>query len=215
MNRIVIKVISLTALLTCLYFFSFSQNEDRAEFEPNQIIVQLNKEVNIDAFVNRFAVIKDIRTGFKAERLLVRHMNVWLFSYTEESIPEYNMLEYIKQDYDVLEAQLNHKISFRSTTPNDPLFGNQWQYINDGINGLTPDADIDADEAWDITTGGVTALGDTIVVCVIDDGIDDNHADFGDNMWVNKFEIPNNNIDDDNNGFVDDYLGLECKPTKR
>ena len=207
MNRIVIKVISLTALLTCLYFFSFSQNEDRAEFEPNQVIVQLNKEVNIDAFVNRFGVIKDIRTGFKAERLLVRHMNVWLFSYTEESIPEYNMLEYIKQDYDVLEAQLNHKISFRSTTPNDPLFGNQWQYINDGINGITPDADIDADEAWDITTGGVTALGDTIVVCVIDDGIDVNHSDFGNNLWFNKFEIPNNNIDDDNNGFVDDYLG--------
>ena len=45
---------------------------------------------------------------------------------------------------------LNH-ISFAQSRliPNDPQFSTQWQYINVGNNGGTPDADLDADEAWD------------------------------------------------------------------
>lgn len=47
-----------------------------------------------------------------------------------------------------------------------------------------------------------------IVIAVIDTGIDVNHPDLKANLWVNKKEIPNNNIDDDKNGFVDDYHGF-------
>ena len=64
-----------------------------------------------------------------------------------------------------------------------------------------------ADEAWQITTGGTTALGDTIVICIIDNGVDLNHADIIPNLWKNHGEIPNNAIDDDQNGYIDDYLG--------
>ena len=117
------------------------------------------------------------------------------------------MIQAVWQHDAVMMCQLNHIIDQRVTVPNDPQYNQQWQYDNDGSNGGTVNADIDAPEAWDITTGGLTATGDTIVVCVIDDGIDVNHSDFGDNLWVNYAEIPNNNIDDDNNGFVDDYLG--------
>lgn len=67
------------------------------------------------------------------------------------------------------------------------------------------DADIDAPEAWDITTGGITALGDTIVLAIIDDGSSLSHNDL--DFWKNENEIPNNNIDDDNNGYIDDYDG--------
>lgn len=49
--------------------------------------------------------------------------------------------------------------------------------------------------------------GKTVIVGVIDSGIDDEHEDLDDVMWVNEDEIPNNNIDDDNNGFVDDIHG--------
>ncbi|NRA52321.1 MAG: S8 family serine peptidase, partial [Phaeodactylibacter sp.] len=83
----------------------------------------------------------------------------------------------------------------------------QWQYINPGGGNCVEGADIDADLAWDITTGGLNALGDDIVVCIVDDGLDPNHQDFGDNVWVNVAEIPDNGIDDDNNGFIDDYAG--------
>jgi hypothetical protein len=106
-------------------------------------------------------------------------------------------------------AQSNKKITYR-VQPNDPNFGQQWQYINSGQGGGLLGADIDADLAWDVTTGGLTVQGDTIVVAVIDDGLDLSHPDFNGNIWVNHHEIPNNNIDDDNNGYVDDYLGWNC-----
>jgi hypothetical protein len=63
------------------------------------------------------------------------------------------------------------------------------------------------EEAWELTTGGVTPQGDTIVVCVIDNGLDLGHEDFGNNLWVNHNEIPNNGLDDDNNGYIDDHRG--------
>jgi len=88
--------------------------------------------------------------------------------------------------------------------PNDPLFNDQYGLHNIGqipFFGL-PDADIDAPEAWDITTGS-----SNIVIAVIDTGIDTSHPDLVANLFVNRGEIPGNNIDDDGNGFIDDVFG--------
>ena len=71
-------------------------------------------------------------------------------------------------------------------------------YLSSG----TVDADIDAPEAWDINHGS-----QNVIVAVIDTGIDYNHEDLAANIWHNYGEIPHNGIDDDGNGFVDDYLG--------
>lgn len=49
--------------------------------------------------------------------------------------------------------------------------------------------------------------GKTVIVAVIDSGIDIDHEDLNDVIWVNKKEIPNNGIDDDNNGYIDDIHG--------
>ena len=67
--------------------------------------------------------------------------------------------------------------------------------------------DIDSGRAWD-TTGGTAANGSRIVVAVLEGGGSNyNHVDLIDNHWVNSAEIPDNGIDDDLNGFVDDYNG--------
>ena len=107
------------------------------------------------------------------------------------------------QANDLLElAQFNHIVSERETVPNDPDFGVQWHHQETG------DHDIDSDLAWDITTGGTTAAGDDIVVCVIEGGgTNYNHTDLVGNHWTNTGEIPANGIDDDENGYVDDYNG--------
>ncbi|CAL2108720.1 S8 family serine peptidase [Tenacibaculum sp. 190524A02b] len=88
--------------------------------------------------------------------------------------------------------------------PNDPLYAKQWHYHNTGQSNGTPSVDIDLERAWNIQKGD-----SRVIVAVTDHSVDPNHEDLKGNMWVNSGEIPGNNIDDDNNGFVDDIHGYD------
>ena len=79
--------------------------------------------------------------------------------------------------------------------PNDALWGNLY-----GMNKISAPA------AWDLTTGS-----SSVVVADIDTGLDYTHEDLMANAWNNPGEIPNNGIDDDGNGFVDDYHGYDFR----
>ena len=85
-----------------------------------------------------------------------------------------------------------------TSTPNDPRYGDLYGLHNTGQSGGTIDADIDAPEAWQVSTGSRD-----IIVGVVDTGIDYTHPDLAANMWVNPGEIAGNGIDDDGNGFVE------------
>ncbi|MFO7940094.1 MAG: S8 family serine peptidase [Bacteroidales bacterium] len=89
-----------------------------------------------------------------------------------------------------------------SATANDPNYSSQWHYNNTGQSGGTVDADIDLPEAWDLETGDTQ-----VVVAIEDEGVDFDHVDLAGNMWTNTGEVPGNGVDDDNNGYVDDYYG--------
>jgi subtilisin family serine protease len=100
-----------------------------------------------------------------------------------------------------------------ATYPNDPSFALLWGMNNTGQTGGTLDADIDAPEAWDLGTGQ-----STVTVGVIDTGVDYNHPDLQQNMYTNSSEIGfdqngldkrSNSVDDDNNGYVDDWRGWD------
>ncbi|MBE0713442.1 MAG: S8 family serine peptidase, partial [Candidatus Aminicenantes bacterium] len=86
--------------------------------------------------------------------------------------------------------------------PDDTRFSELWGLKNTGQTGGTADADIDAPEAWNIYTGNPD-----MVVAVLDSGINYNHVDLQSNIWINTDEIPGNSVDDDGNGYVDDYRG--------
>jgi PKD repeat protein len=103
--------------------------------------------------------------------------------------------------------QNNHMLTLRETVPDDPSFNQQYSLKNTGQNNGTVGADIKATEAWDITTGGVTITGDTIVVAVIDGGCQVSHPDLSANVFRNRLEIPGNGVDDDGNGYIDDING--------
>ncbi|MGH9869077.1 MAG: S8 family serine peptidase [Candidatus Polarisedimenticolia bacterium] len=88
--------------------------------------------------------------------------------------------------------------------PNDPNLPQLYGMINTGQTGGTSDADIDADQAWSIATGSRS-----VVVGIIDTGLNYLHPDLAANVWTNPGEVPGNNLDDDLNGFIDDVHGYD------
>jgi len=91
---------------------------------------------------------------------------------------------------------------------NDPLYPQQWHLNNTGQEGGTPDADVDAPEAWGITPGSPD-----VVIAFLDDGCDITHEDLAENIFTNPGESGDgretNGVDDDGNGYVDDVHGWD------
>ncbi len=99
-----------------------------------------------------------------------------------------------------------------SIIPNDTQFGQQWGLRNTGQTGGLSGADIDAAPAWDTITGTTS-----VIIGVLDSGMDYRHADLKNNLYTNPGEDPwsdpndpstGNKIDDDGNGLVDDWKGF-------
>jgi subtilisin family serine protease len=96
--------------------------------------------------------------------------------------------------------------------PSDPSFSQLWGLNNTGQSVKTAtgtaDADIDAPEAWSTTTGS-----SSVVVAVIDSGMDTNHPDLAANIWTNPGEscpgCATDGVDNDGNGYVDDVHGWD------
>lgn len=105
---------------------------------------------------------------------------------TESAIADYLASDQVEA------AQPNYYYHLQ-LTPNDTSYGSLW--------GMTK---ISAPQAWDLNTGS-----STVVVANIDTGVRYDHEDLAANMWTNPGEINNNGLDDDNNGFVDDYYGYD------
>ena len=98
-------------------------------------------------------------------------------------------------------------IQTASATPSDASFtdGTLWGLRNRGGSGGVLGADIDAERAWDLTTGSTNVL-----VAVIDTGIRYTHRDLASQMWRNPGEIPGNGVDDDEDGYVDNVFGINA-----
>ena len=182
--------LSLVTLLFCLPILA-------QDYHANQVMVMLNPETAIEDFLEQGPQ----NAQLQIEKRLSPSMNLWLLQFDSTQLTVPQMLESLKDRPEVLIIQANHtNVELRTNIPNDPNFNQQWAFTASALAGA-----IEAPLAWDITTGGTTAMGDNIVVAVVDGGANLNHPDL--NFWVNQNEIPNNNIDDDGNGYVDDYEG--------
>lgn len=103
------------------------------------------------------------------------------------------------------EPNFVHQVEYLSHDPNDPLYAHQWHHRNTGQGGGMVDADIDAPEAWDITTGS-----ENVVIAVLEDGFDADHLDLAPNLWSNP-----SNPDEHGMDFEDDDLTLAGDPSDR
>jgi subtilisin family serine protease len=169
-------------------------------YAQGELLVKYKRSVRVDAadhYRNRWKMV----TLRRFKDIEVQHMRLPKEMKVEEA------LEICMDDPDVEYAEPNF-YRYVAAIPNDTDFNLLWGLENTGqiVNGSNgnPDGDIDAPEAWDITTGS-----SDVVVAVIDSGVDYRHPDLSANMWTNTDEIADNGIDDDLNGYVDDVKGWD------
>lgn len=232
-SRMLNKYVKLIALmLLSLFFFLINANGQQFQaklsgtsersnggYEPGSIIVKLKKGIvpaeqktgsaatgiaaldrlnaqyNCTSAVRLNTGIQDRQTNFtfKLNFAATADVQALIKAYTATGVLEYAEPDYI--------AGIN------TVTPNDPYFQYSWGLNNNGTfaySSYTPvaGADMDMKKAWDITQGS-----SAITVAVIDAGAKLDHPEFSGRIWQNTDEVAGNGIDDDGNGYIDDYRG--------
>jgi subtilisin family serine protease len=176
------------------------------EFTPGELIIKLRESIKFKSLegtvTTESETLDQLNKAYgvtKVNLISEKDEGSHLSNIYKISLPDtVNVLQAVK-DYsknpDVEYAEPNY-IYYTCKVPNDPLFGEQW-----GLN-QSSDHDIDAPEAWDIENGS-----SNVTIAILDTGIDYNHPDLVNNIWLNDDEIPDNFRDDDRNGYIDDVIG--------
>ena len=178
--------------------------QERPLFVPNEVIVQFKSNA-------RHSVQEDAGRRIGATlRAPVRQPRTYLYRTDGMSVAD--AMQAFRRNPDVARVQPNFCYYPTTTTPNDEFFGLQYALHNTGqdfhpfqaIEAGTPGADIGVRRAWDFTTGSAS-----IIVAILDTGVDWTHPDLAANIWSNPGEIAENGLDDDNNGKIDDIRGWD------
>jgi hypothetical protein len=164
------------------------------EYLPGDLLVMLKPGMEAGTVARDLAVVDGQATGISVVEEVSAPMRAWLLHFDPQQQTQWRMLRAAWAHPAVQLAQNNHVVKERAV-PNDTQYGQQWHHAN-----------INSAAAWDTSTGGVTASGDTIVVAIIENA-DLSHPDLMANAWINRAEVAGNGIDDDGNGYVDDVRG--------
>ncbi len=183
------KRISLFLLLSIMSFQVISQN---LAIEPLRYIIKSNKSISQNEIENLVSIDNNYYKFYPIFEELNLYM-IEIYGKNEEiikTLEDCNIIEYVSKD---------KKIEYRYE-PNDEYYPEQYNM-----------AQIKMPDVWEISTGGLTYTGDTIVVAILDRDFDVTHEDLRNNIWRNLDEIPNDGIDNDNNGYIDDVYGANIQ----
>ncbi len=212
------KIQCHTILFVVCLLLMFSLYGTAQNFAPNQLLIGWKKHRTTQQKNN-------LKNQLEAHTLKsFENINTELLEITSNNSDIIQLIATYRQHPDIAFIEPNYKLSIDATIPNDPQFSDLWGMHNTGQSGGTADADIDAPEAWDINTDA-----ENIVVAIIDTGIDYGHEDLVNNIWYNLGEDADgdgrvlefingqwvfdpgdeNGIDDDGNGYIDDFVGWD------
>ncbi len=189
------KKFTLFLLLNAL-LASAMTGQNTLEHRPGEFVVRLTKGAKLEDFMAKLNRQTDGTAGLFLKRTVVADWNIYLIGFDEKFANQAQLPEKANRLPEVAFAQWNHLVEDRNIIPNDTDWDRQ--------------ADmnlINAPEAWETSTGGLTFNGDTIVVAVLEKGALLTHPDLVPNRWWNRHETPNDGIDNDANGYIDDFGG--------
>lgn len=186
--------------------YSIQKGNKTVSFRKGEVLVKYKSIIRKEAV--KASIGNSNIDEIKEFKTLSKETNSSYMLIKSNTLNTEELMQRIKADPNVEYVEPNYLYQ-EDKIPNDPSFNKLWGQHNTGqtVNGKsgTPDADIDAPEAWNKATGSKD-----IVIAVIDTGVDYLHEDLAANMWKNPKEIPGNNIDDDHNGYVDDVYGINA-----
>lgn len=161
-----------------------------------EMLIQLAPEAKLQNVLADLNNLTSNTAAISLKRTLSANWHIHLIEFDEQTLPADRLITLAQKHPGIDIVQLNYKTEERNTEPNDLEW---WRQDNMVL--------INAPKAWDASTGGVTPAGDTIVAAVLERGVLFAHPDLAPNRWYNWHEIPNDGIDNDNNGYVDDFGG--------
>ena len=169
------KLLVITTFFSVINLIGQSQTSKEMDYIEGEVMVQLKSVHSIDKILYDYKFID--KTSIQ---VISKRFNIYLLQFDNSKRSNSSILREFSLNKEVVNVQNNHFIQLRDGNeliPDDDRFDDQWSMKNTGQSGGTPDADIDATDAWEITTGGLTVYGDTIVVAIIDGGADLLHED--------------------------------------
>jgi subtilisin family serine protease len=181
-------------------------NHPAQAYVEGEVIVTFKPSVTLNAAQQALGVHSLTLTKHYAELSQDRGRHTGLVRAKNRTTAE--LIAELSRDPAVELAEPNY-LRWVTGVPNDTLFTNLWGLQNTGqsVNGTAGTAgdDIRFVAAW----GLARPTTNQVVVAVIDTGVDYTHPDLASNIWINSGEIPGNGVDDDGNGYVDDYYGYD------
>ena len=183
-------------------------NATPPEFTPGELLVRLTPQASMeldnlksDSAVARFFAEQKVVSYKRAiplkGRLSTYHSNIdraYLLRFSLLADLATLKTTFGKSDYiEAVSLNCLRPTLAEAIVPNDPKYAEQWSLPA-----------MKLPEAWTIEKGNKN-----VVIAIVDSGIDYRHDDLGNKIWVNQDEIPDNEIDDDENGYVDDIHGWD------
>jgi len=188
-NAIIILITGLFLQITSIVTLE-AQTEKRS---PNAVSGQLIIKTHGEITQQEAEALKE----FVSIKLLSKSLHIYNLIALDKNLSTAQIEQKVKTLLTPAYSHPNYILEKRDTRPNDTNYSDQWYLEKIGAPFL-----------WDYNTGGVTLNGsDSLVIAVIDGGFQTSHTDLKANIWVNRDEIPNDGIDNDGNGFVDDTNG--------
>jgi len=178
--------------------FSIGHSLAVSSFTPTstRLIIKLKSSVQKTQALQRFQLLSN-KYPFRISKRFKSSAEIAVID-TEATQTQF-VLQQLQRDNDIEYVERDQAIELR-TISNDTRFNELW-----ALNENDQDSDINAQSAWDITTGTSDA-----VIAVVDSGVAYSHFDLRHNMWRNPGEIPGDGVDNDNNGVVDDIYGFDA-----